>query len=204
MDFKETVKAGYNTIAKRYLEERTRDSQDVRLLDDLVARLPVNSRVLDAGCGAGVPVAQSLSQHFQVIGVDFSEAQVALARKLVPNAQFICQDMTKLDFPDETFDAICSYYAIIHIPRDEHQSLFVNFYRMLKRAGFALLCLGVENLLDDIDENFLGTRMYWSHFDSDTYHKMLEETGFILLWSKRVADATCEGAGHLFMLVQKP
>jgi len=203
MDFKETVKAGYNAIANRYLEERTRDSQDVRLLDDLIARLPANARVLDAGCGAGVPVAQILSQHFQVIGVDFSQAQIELARKHVPNVEFICQDITRLDFPDDTFDAICSYYAIIHIPRDEHQSLFANFYRMLKPSGIALLCLGAENLLDDIDENFFGARMYWSHFDSDTYLKMLKETGFSVIWSKRVADATCEGAGHLFLLVQK-
>jgi len=173
MDFKETVKAGYNAIADRYLAERTRDSEDVRLLSDLTARLPANARILDAGCGAGVPVAQILSQRFQVIGVDFSQAQIELARKHVPNVEFICQDMTELGFPNDKFDAICSYYAIIHIPRDEHQSLFANFYRMLKPGGLALLCLGAENLLDDIDENFFGARMYWSHFDSDTYLKML-------------------------------
>ncbi len=203
MDFKETVKAGYNAIADRYLEERTRDSEDVRLLDDLIPRLSATARVLDAGCGAGVPVAQILSQYFQVIGVDFSQTQIELARKYVPNVEFICQDMTKLDFPEHTFDAVCSYYAIIHVPRDEHQSLFSNFYRMLKPGGLALLCLGADNSLADIDEDFFGARMYWSHFDSDTYLKMLKDSGFSVIWSKRVADATCEGAGHLFVLVQK-
>jgi len=203
MDFKETVKEGYNKIANRYLEERTRDSEDVRLLEDLMARLPTNARTLDAGCGAGIPVAQILSQNFQVIGVDFSQAQIELARQHVPNVEFICQDITKLDFPEDTFDAICSYYAIIHIPRDEHQALFANFYKMLQPGGLALLCLGAENLLDDIDEDFFGARMFWSHFDSDTYLKMLKDTAFSVLWSKQVEDATCEGAGHLFVLVQK-
>lgn len=203
MDFKETVKAGYNKIADRYLAERTRDSEDIRLLDDLIGRLPAKANVLDAGCGAGVPVAQILSKHFNVTGVDFSEAQITLARKHVPNANFICQDMTKLDFPDHAFDAICSYYAIIHVPREEHQGLFVNFHRMLKTGGFALLCLGAENLIDDIDEDFLGTRMYWSHFDVDTYLTMLKDSGFSTLWAKRVSDETCEGGGHLFVLVQK-
>jgi ubiquinone/menaquinone biosynthesis C-methylase UbiE len=203
MDFKETVKAGYDKIANRYLEERTRDSEDIRLLDDLIGRLPAQATVLDAGCGAGVPVAQNLSKHFHVTGVDFSEAQIELARKHVPNANFICQDMTKLDFPDSTFDGICSYYAIIHIPREEHESLFVNFHRMLKPGGFALLCLGAESLIDDIDENYLGTRMYWSHFDTDTYLRMLKDTGFSIIWSKRVVDESCEGSGHLFVLAQK-
>lgn len=203
MDFKKTVKEGYNAIADRYLAERRRDSQDVRLLGEFIERLPVNAKVLDVGCGAGIPISQMLSEHFRVTGVDFSEAQIELAKKHVPNGTFICQDMTKLDFPHETFDGICSYYAIIHIPREDHQPLLANFHRMLKPGGLALLCLGAEDLVDDIDENYLGTRMYWSHYDTETYLRMLKECGFSIIWSKRVADETCEGAGHLFVLVQK-
>ncbi len=203
MDFKKTVKEGYNAIADRYLAERTRDSEDVSLLNDFMERLPTNAKVLDAGCGAGIPISQMLSERFQVTGVDFSEAQIELAKKNVPNATFLCEDMTKLDFPENTFDGITSYYAIIHIPREEHQGLLTNFYKMLKPGGFALLCLGAEHLIDDVDENYLGTRMYWSHYDTETYLKMLKECGFSIIWSKRVADETCEGAGHLFVLAQK-
>ncbi len=169
-----------------------------------MARLPANASVLDAGCGAGVPLSQMLSERFHVTGVDFSEAQIERAKKNVPNADFLCEDMTQLSFPDNTFDGITSYYAIIHIPRDEHRPLLANFHRMLKPGGCALLCLGAEHLIDDVDENYLGTRMYWSHYDTETYLEMLNDCGFSILWSKRVADATCEGAGHLFVLAQKP
>ena len=203
MDFKKTVKEGYNAIAHRYLAQRTPDSEDVRLLNEFMERLPANAKVLDAGCGAGFPISQRLSEHFQVIGVDFSEAQIALARKNVPNAQFLCEDMTKFNFPENTFDGITCYYAIIHIPREEHAPLLANFHKMLKPGGLALLCLGAEDLIDDIDENYLGTPMYWSHYDSETYLKMLHNCGFSILWSRRVADETCEGAGHLFVLAQK-
>jgi ubiquinone/menaquinone biosynthesis C-methylase UbiE len=144
-----------------------------------------------------------LSERFHVTGVDFSEAQINLARENVPNAKFLCDDMTRLDFPDDTFHGITSYYAIIHIPREEHQSLLANFHRMLKPGGLALLCLGAEHLIDDVDENYLGTRMYWSHFDGETYLKLLKECGFSIVWSKIVTDETCEGAGHLFVLAQK-
>ena len=156
MDFKNTVKSGYNKIADRYLAERLRDSEDVRLLDELVTRLPKGAKILDAGCGAGMPISQILSGKFDVTGVDFSEAQIALAKKNVPNTKFLCEDMTKLKFPDNTFDGITSYYAIIHIPREEHQSLLANFHRMLKPNGLALLCLGAEHLIDDIEENYLA------------------------------------------------
>jgi len=201
MDFKETVKAGYNKIANRYLAERTIDSEDVCLLDDFVELLAPHAKVLDAGCGAGIPISRLLAERFDVTGVDFSEAQIELAKKNVPAAKFICKDMTRLNFPEATFDGICSYYAIIHIPREEHQSLLSNLYKMLNTGGIALLCLGAENLTDDIDEDYLGTRMYWSHYDSETYIKVLKECGFAIIWSKYVKDAACEGAGHLFVLV---
>ena len=203
MDYKEIVRAGYNAIANRYLTTRTRDSEDVRLLNELLARLPQDAKVLDAGCGAGIPISQILSEKFEVTGIDFSESQIQLAKKNVPQAHFICQDMTKLDFPENTFDGVCSYYAIIHIPREEHQALLEKFQRMLKPGGLALLCLGAENLIDDIDEDYLGTHMYWSHYDSETYLNMLKKCGFSIIWSKHVVDETCEGAGHLFTLVQK-
>jgi len=203
MDHKETVKSGYNKIAEQYLAERRHDSEDVRLLADFMELLAKDALVLDAGCGAGIPVAQKLAERFNVIGVDFSEAQVELAKKNVPNAKFLCQDMTQLMLPENMFDGIVSYYAIIHIPREEHQLLLTNFHKFLKHGGIALLCLGAENLIDDIDENFLGTRMYWSHFDSETYRDLLKECGFSIIWAKHVADSLGDGAHHLFVLVQK-
>src|SRR5215207_9775276 len=148
MDHKKTVRDGYNVIANRYLSDRKRDSEDVRLLDELIERLPENAEVLDAGCGAGIPVTLKLSEHFHVTGVDFSEAQIALAEQNLPHAKFLCEDLTNLDFPANTFDGITSYYAIIHIPREGHQSLLANFHRMIKPGGFGLLCLGAEHLLD--------------------------------------------------------
>jgi SAM-dependent methyltransferase len=144
-----------------------------------------------------------LSSQFDVTGVDLSEAQIELARKNVPGAGFLCQDMTRLDFAGHIFAAICSFYAIIHIPREEHRPLFVNFHRVLKPGGYVLLCLGAENLVDDIEDDFFGTHMYWSHYDHETYLKLLEDAGFMITWSRLIPDSTCEGASHLFVLGQK-
>ena len=201
---KETVKRGYNRMAAQYLRSRSQDSEDVQLLDELIERLPAGGSVLDAGCGAGLPIAHRLSQKFQVTGVDFSETQIDLARQNVPNAEFICQDLTTVDFPEASFDAICSYYAIIHVPREEHQALLQKFYKFLKPGGVALLCLGANSIDNDIDPNFYGERMYWSHFGTDTYLQMLKDCGFHLIWSRYVADEMFEGAGHLFVLAEKP
>ena len=202
MDEKITVRAGYDAIAAKYLKTRSEDSEDVQLLQELVQRLSKGAKVLDAGCGAGIPVARYLIQFFDVTGVDFAEEQIRLARQLVPRARFLCQDITQLALADNSFDAICSYYAIIHIPRQEHKTLLQNFQRILKPSGLALLCLGADDLEKDIHE-YHGTRMYWSHYDAETNLNLVKECGFVIIWSKVVADSTSPGASHLFVLAQK-
>ncbi len=203
MEKKQIVKAGYNAITDAYLATRNEESEDVKLLDDLVRRLPPNARILDAGCGAGVPVARLLSRFFRVVGADFAEGQLRKARILVPRARFVCQDIARFGFPGGAFDAICSYYAIIHIPRQEHEGILRRFHRLLKPAGLALLCLGAEDLEEDIEEDFLGARMYWSHYNAETNLRLLRACGFSVIWSRVVGDALSPGSGHLFVLAQK-
>ena len=41
-------------------------------------------RVLDLGCGAGVPIARRLAERYKVTGVDISERQIMLVRRNVP------------------------------------------------------------------------------------------------------------------------
>jgi SAM-dependent methyltransferase len=202
MDDKLIVRDGYNAIAAKYLTNRSEESEDVQLLQELVDRLPKGAKVLDAGCGAGVPVAKYLNQFFDVTGVDFAEKQIHLARQLVPGAHFLCQDIIQLTLAESSFDAVCSYYAIIHIPRQEHKTLLLNFHRLLKPSGLMLLCMGADDLEKDIHD-YHGTRMYWSHYDAETNLNMVKECGFDILWSRVVADSTSPGASHLFVLAQK-
>ena len=204
MNKKEIVRTGYNTIATKYVAARQRDSEDVQLLEELIHRLPRGAKVLDAGCGSGVPVTAILSQYFEVTGIDFSETQIQLARQRVPQARFLCQDMTELTFPDHSFDAVCSHYAIIHVPRQKHLPLLQNFYRMLNPSGLALLCMGSVDLPEDIEENYFGAPMYWSHYDADTNIDMVKACGFALIWSRIVVDSTYPESNHLFVLAQKP
>ena len=201
MNPKEIVKRGFNEIASKYMAARAKDSEDVRLLKELVDHLTKGAKVLDAGCGSGVPVTRYLARFFDVTGVDFSEEQIKLARRLVPKAKFVCEDITDLAFPDESFDAICSYYAIFHVPRTEHRRILQNFSRMLKPQGLALLCMGAGELEETAD--FHGTPMYWSHYGSEKNLRLLRECWYDILWSKIVKDATYPRSAHLFVLAGK-
>src|SRR2546428_13493134 len=116
---KKIVRKGYDKIATRYTAARTSasDSEDIQLLSLLVERLPKGAMILDAGCGSGRPVTRLLAESFAVIGVDFSQEQLRMAKTNVRNAGFICADLSHVPFKDKAFDAIGSYYSIISIPR---------------------------------------------------------------------------------------
>ena len=199
MDPRDQVRDSYNRIASAYLSSRRHDSPDVALLDDLVVRLPPRARVLDAGCGAGVPIAQTLATRASVVGVDFAEAQLDLARRHVPTGHWVRADLVALPFADASFDAVCSYYAVIHIPREQHAGVLDGFARVLRPGGLALLCLGAADL-PAWTEQYHDAPMYWSHYDAATSLLMVEAAGLALVWHRWVAEGS---GGHLFVLAQR-
>jgi 2-polyprenyl-3-methyl-5-hydroxy-6-metoxy-1,4-benzoquinol methylase len=84
---REVVRRGYDEIADRYLAARATGG-DLALLPELVALLSDGDAVLDAGCGAGVPVmTQLVAADLEVVGIDLSSAQVRLARSHTPGAR---------------------------------------------------------------------------------------------------------------------
>jgi SAM-dependent methyltransferase len=200
---KHIVRDGYAQVAAAYLETRRLHPTDLALLRRLTSALPPRASILDAGCGAGVPVAAHLAERFDVTGVDFSLPQLRLAKEFVPASRLVCQDLTAMGFAAEVFDAICSFYAIIHVPRGLHLAILTDFHRLLIPGGLALLCLGAEDLEEDVESDYFGAEMYWSHYDEATYREMLKQVGLQEVWSDLVPDVLFGEGKHLFVLARK-
>jgi ubiquinone/menaquinone biosynthesis C-methylase UbiE len=170
------VKKGYNRIAEVYQDIRHR-FDNTNQLRELAGLLPKNARILDVGCGAGVPVARFLVESgFQVVGIDFSEKMLELARKNVAKATFIQKDMTELDFVDNSFDGLTAFYSIIHVPREKHSRLFQSFHRILKPEGIILACLGSDEW--EATDQYYGTDMFWSQYSPEKSLQLLTDAGF--------------------------
>ena len=201
---KARVREGYDRMAAAYLAARPVAGADVALLADLCRALPPGAPVLDAGCGAGVPVTRDLAgAGFRLTALDFSPVQLELARSLGVGSALVQADLAALPFRDGSFAAVVSYYAIIHVPRREHPAVFGEVHRVLGASGLALLCLGAGDLPEDDDpESWLGVPMYWSHFDADTNLGLLGAARFGIEWSRQVLDPMAHGA-HLFVLARR-
>ena len=109
------VEQGYNRIAEDYYSHRNLNKFNNEL-EEFASLLPKDARVLDLGCGAGIPTAKFLTEKgINMIGIDLSETMLSLARKNVPSAKFIKMDMNELKFNENMFDGIISVYALFHV-----------------------------------------------------------------------------------------
>lgn len=202
-DVKQLVRRGYDRAADSYLAARTLGGADMALLADLIPGLAPGARVLDAGCGAGRPVSEALiGAGLSVSGLDISIRQLQLSRSNLGLATVAQGDLAALPFASGAFDAVVSYYAIFHLPRAEHRTVFAEMRRVLRARGSALLCLGSRDIPEDRDaDSWLGQPMYWSQFDAATNLDLLAASGLRPLWHREIVDPMGHGS-HLFTLAE--
>src|SRR5437867_9552734 len=92
-DPKAIVRDGYDRVSQSYRGDALElDPQSgyAHWLRRLTPRIAPGARVLDLGCGNGIPVARELAERYRVTGVDLSPVQIDRARALVPDARFVC------------------------------------------------------------------------------------------------------------------
>jgi SAM-dependent methyltransferase len=194
-DPKELVRRGYDRISYRYRADDDDQGRYAPWISALLERLAPGSAVLDLGCGCGIPVAKALADAgHAVTGVDFSEVQIQRARELVPDAEFQCADATQVEFPDASFDAVVSFYALIHIPLDEQAPLLARIGRWIKPGGWFLATVG-HGELTGTDEDWLGggTPMWWSQADAVTYREWITQAGLTVKSEEFIAEGA---SGH--------
>jgi cyclopropane fatty-acyl-phospholipid synthase-like methyltransferase len=176
---KHVVASGYDTCGRRYNAARARDPSPE--MEQLLERLSPDATVLDIGCGAGVPVTSALARVCNVVGVDISSVQIEQARVNVPQATFMRGDIMTMEFAPRTLDAVVSFYALFHLPREEHRSLLERIALWLRPGGHLLATVANSSHPGYTEPDFFGVTMYWSHFEPSWYSSALRELGFEVL-----------------------
>ena len=146
------VKAMFASIAHRYDITNTVLSLGVHHLwkRHFIRTLQVDApqRIMDVACGTGdlVPL---LHKQFggQVLGVDFCEPMLDVARKNYPDFEFLQGDALNLNFADDQFDLVTVSFGVRNFENLEHG--LKEILRVLKSGGvLAILEFGQpENFL---------------------------------------------------------
>jgi SAM-dependent methyltransferase len=197
------VAQGYDTISEAYLSRFGASRVRAHWLRRLIDLTQAGERILDLGCGPGVPVVSTLVDHGrQVVGVDGSRRQIELARSHVDGAEFIVADMSQLQLNPAAFDGVCAFYSITHLPREFHRPLFENILGWLRPGGVFLASLGVKETVAWTGE-WMGAEMFFSHFDAQWYVQCLEQLTFQIEAAEIVAQDDEDGE-FLWVVARRP
>jgi cyclopropane fatty-acyl-phospholipid synthase-like methyltransferase len=202
------VRRGYDEVSWAYRSDSGASDPEsaestvryARWIDELTSQLADGARVLDIGCGAGVPADRLMVEAgMTVTGVDISQTQIDRARNLVPQATFVCRDIVDFALEPASFDAIVSFYALIHIPLDDQRDLIPRVVHALRPGGLFLAIVGHRAWTGV--EDYFGTPMFWDHADEDTYLAWFRHDGLEVLWHRYIPEG--EG-GHTLVLARRP
>lgn len=147
--------------------------------DELVSRLADGARVLEVCCGGGAPETKRLAERFVVTGVDISPGQIERARAAIPNAEFICADITELELPSGCFDAVASFYSFNHVPRELLAPLLGKIHRWVVPGGWLLTAFGTSDNPGWTGE-WLGAETFFASFPPEVNSRLVGEAGFAI------------------------
>jgi ubiquinone/menaquinone biosynthesis C-methylase UbiE len=116
--------------------------------------------ILDVGCGNGYSTLEIAKKFPEatIIGVDFSDAMIAEAKKrIVPNVEFYEGDVLSLsrnkDLLGQKFDIVLSTRCLINLANFEEQKIgILEMRKLLERDGKMVLVENVQEGLDNLNQ----------------------------------------------------
>jgi cyclopropane fatty-acyl-phospholipid synthase-like methyltransferase len=176
------IAQGYDRVADEYAALESEHAPWPRLgrVKAFIAGLPDGSRVLDLGCGNGVPATRVIARRHVVTGVDISPEQIARAKSNIPAASFHRADARDIDFPPHSFDAVVALYLIDNVPAIDYPALFRKLAGWLKPGARILLSAEPGNDPGRTYE-WLGVPMFINTLPASEVAAMLEDASLRVL-----------------------
>jgi len=141
-----------------------------------ISLLKPGSRVLDVGCGTGVPVSQMLADAgMQVTGIDIAPKMIEYARQRVPNARFEAIDMLEYQPKENDNDGVFIIYSHLQLDYKSFHSGTHRLAQSLKKNG--LLAIGqspTDTKVPTDDPAFDETKSYVEGYNLPFWGKPLD------------------------------
>ncbi|WP_197523329.1 class I SAM-dependent DNA methyltransferase [Actinokineospora pegani] len=173
----ETSPAPFDLIGARYDESFVERDVQMGEAQWLIEQLPPGSRVLDLGCGSGLPTCKQLvAAGMDTVGVDESSVMLELAAQQAPGATYIQGDLRELDALGE-FDAVVTFFALLMLPRADVVRTLEGIRGLLRGPKLVLISM-VQGDFDALPVNFLGSPTTVTAYPPDRLRQVVAEAGF--------------------------
>lgn len=170
----------YDAIAEWYASER-HAATGVPEVTAFAASLQPGSRVLDIGCGNGLPLTDVLvNAGHRVVGLDSSLEMLMRFRCNLPETPIVRGLVQACSFRDAAFDAAHAWGVVFHLTRDDQMRAIANMSRVLRPAAPFLFTAGDVDGAEGIT-TMNGVAFHYYSFSVDQYRDVLSERGFDLI-----------------------
>lgn len=168
----------YDQIAEWYGAARNPEvgAPDLAALARL---LSPGARVLDLGCGNGIPITQLLIQRgCEVMGLDSSPRMIERYRKNFPGVAARCERVQEAQFAAEAFEAVVAWGVLFHLSGAEQAAVISKVAEWLKPGGRFLFTSGGTEGTAEGEMN--GVPFQYVSLGASRYRHLVERAGMHL------------------------
>lgn len=143
--------------------------------------------ILEAGCGAGRLLRHYKNRGFDIVGMDFIPAAVDKLKAVDPELRVEVGDITKLDYPDESFKYLLAFGLYHNLEFGLLQQALAETRRVLQPAGLVCASFRADNLQTRLTDWLAERRARRSGLNSgpQMFHKLnLTRAEFIDLFRR--------------------
>lgn len=200
--------SSYNVIAEEYSKRHFKQPKFEKPLEFFIGELPKKAKILDVGCGPGGESNFFVQNGFDGVGIDISDSILQIAKKNVPNAEFMNMNLLNLEFKENEFDGIWCCRTLIHIPKKETENALDGMKKVLKPGGILCACIVSSGDSKEYITNSTYTpsdktgtvKLFFREYGDGELEGELKEAGFKIL---KIMKIQIERENHTFVFAKK-
>ena len=198
----------YDRIAEDWARDHEGDTWWREGTAKFASLLPQGARVLDAGCGSGQKAKFFHDRGAQVLGIDFSEKLLEIARATAPACDFRLLDLRDIRTLSEDFDGVFAQASLLHIPKAEAFSVTEGMVSRLVPRGLLYIAVKAqrpghaeEEVVTENDYGYDYER-FFSYYSLDEIRGYADRLGLSLVHAE--IPEPFSRAGWMQIIAQKP
>jgi SAM-dependent methyltransferase len=158
--------AGY---AGRYRDHLEAIDFDRSVLSNILATIPQNALVLDAGCGPAQAAMFAEARGLRAVGLDLTHAMLREAQRAV-RGPLVQGDLRALPFAPRSFDAVVAWYSLLHLPAAAMPHALADIRRVLRPGRPVVVALHGARFGDE--------SVGWNAYSAGELAALLRAAGF--------------------------
>jgi SAM-dependent methyltransferase len=177
----------YNKSAFEWAEKWYENEMLLPCLKEFMSLFEDRPRILDLCCGAGYESQRMQKLGGDIIGIDFSENSIDIAKERNRGIEFYVDNMLNDYSYIGKVDGITVIAGLIHLENHELSTAFESMSKVLKDDGYALLVVldgeGKQNQLSYVN---IDEEEYDRNFVAHTLNELIENSKGILEYQREM------------------